>query len=231
MKKRVLSLVMIIAMIVLAWLGVTWYQDKQYNAISIGIVMLSSIPFYFKYERSKPQIREIVVLAIMIALTIISRMLFMVTPNFKPITVLVIICGMVFSKESGFLCGSLGALLSNFFFGQGPWTPFQMLSWGLIGYGAGLLNTKGLLEKNNLVLYIYAIFAGIFYSMFMDLWTVLSIDTTFHVSRYIASLVTSLPMMITYVISNVVFMMLLKKILLQILMRVKIKYGMMEGKK
>lgn len=231
MKKGLYSLVLIISMIALAVLGVTWYQDKQYNAISIVIVMLACIPFYFKYERSKPQTREIVVLAIMIALTMLSRIVFMVTPNFKPITVLIIICGMVFGQESGFLCGSLGALLSNFFFGQGPWTPFQMLSWGLIGYGAGLLNRNGKLEKNSLVLYIYVVFAGIFYSMLMDVWTVLSIDTTFSFARYGASLITSLPMMITYVVSNVVFMTLLKKILLQILTRVKIKYGMMEGKK
>lgn len=231
MKRKVITLGCILCMMVLAIVGIVLYQDQQYNTISIAIVCLSCIPFYFKYERRKPQTREIVVLAIMIALTIVSRMLFMVTPNFKPMTVLVILCGMVFQKESGFLCGSLGALLSNFFFGQGPWTPFQMLSWGCIGYMAGVLNTKQYLQKHRLALYIYAVVSGIFFSMFMDIWAVMSLDYTFSMERYLASVVTSLPMMITYVVSNVIFMVLLKDKLLQILDRVKIKYGMMEENK
>lgn len=229
MKRKVAMLLCICAMIIAAILSVTLYQDRQYNLIAITLVVLSCIPFYFKYERRKPQTREIVVLAIMVALTMVSRVLFMVTPNFKPVTVLVIICGMIFGKESGFLCGSLGALLSNFFFGQGPWTPFQMLSWGLIGYGAGLLNRNRMLEKNIAALYIYAIFAGILYSLVMDVWTVLSLDNTFSMTRYLASIVTSLPMMAIYVVSNLVFMKLLKKSMMQIFNRVKIKYGMMEG--
>lgn len=231
MKKVIVSISCILGMIVLALVGIVLYQDQQYNTISIVFVCLSCLPFYFKYEYRKPQTREIVVLAIMIALTIVSRVIFMMTPNFKPMTVIIILCGMVFQRESGFLCGSLGALLSNFFFGQGPWTPFQMLSWGLIGYGAGVFNTKQYLEKHTVALYIYAAVSGIFFSMLMDVWAVMSLDTTFNLQRYLASVVTSLPMMITYVISNIVFMMLLKTKMLQILSRVKIKYGMMEGSK
>lgn len=231
MKCKIVSIICILVMVVLAIVGIVLYQDQQYNTISMIIVCLSCIPFYFKYEHRKPQTREIVVLAIMVALTVVSRVVFMVTPNFKPMTVLVILCGMVFQKESGFLCGSLSALLSNFFFGQGPWTPFQMISWGFIGYGAGVLNTKQRLENNTLALYIYAIVSGIFFSMLMDVWAVMSLDTTFNLQRYLASVVTSLPIMITYVISNVVFMVLLKDKMLQIFSRVKIKYRMMEGNK
>ena len=104
------------------------------NAVIIFMVCISCIPYYFKYEKKKPQTRESVVLAVMIALTVASRMLFAFSPGFKPVSAMVIICGMAFGRESGFLCGSLSAVVSNFFFGQGPWTPFQMLAWGMIGW-------------------------------------------------------------------------------------------------
>ena len=94
--------------------------------MSIPIVLLaavSCIPYYYKYEKKKPQTREHVVLAVMTALTVISRMIFAPVPGFKPVAAMVMICGMAFGRESGFLCGSLSAFVSNFFFGQGPWTP------------------------------------------------------------------------------------------------------------
>ena len=88
------------------------------NAVIIFMVCISCIPYYFKYEKKKPQTRESVVLAVMIALTVASRMLFAFSPGFKPVSAMVIICGMAFGRESGFLCGSLSAVVSNFFFGQ-----------------------------------------------------------------------------------------------------------------
>ena len=112
------------------------------NAVIIFIVCLSCIPYYFKYEKRKPQTRESVVLAVMIALTVASRVIFAFAPGFKPVSAMVIICGMAFGRESGFLCGSLSAVVSNFFFGQGPWTPFQMLAWGMIGWIAGNLKSE-----------------------------------------------------------------------------------------
>ena len=75
------------------------------NAVIIFMVCISCIPYYFKYEKKKPQTRESVVLAVMIALTVASRMLFAFSPGFKPVSAMVIICGMAFGRESGFLCG------------------------------------------------------------------------------------------------------------------------------
>ena len=86
------------------------------NAVIIFMVCISCIPYYFKYEKKKPQTRESVVLAVMIALTVASRMLFAFSPGFKPVSAMVIICGMAFGRESGFLCGSLSAVVSNFLF-------------------------------------------------------------------------------------------------------------------
>lgn len=213
---------------VIALLGVVLFKDEKYNLVIILIVMLSCIPLYFKYEHDKPKTREIVVLAIMIALTVVSRIIFMITPSFKPVTVMVIICGIVFGRASGFMCGSLSALLSDFVFGIGPWTPFQMFSWGIIGYISGIFSKR--LYKDKYCLYGYSVICGIGYSLIMDLWSVLMIENSFNLTRYLAIVLTSLPVMLVYIVSNIIFMFLLSKIMFQILQRVKMKYGITEGK-
>ena len=97
------------------------------NAVIIFIVCISCIPYYFKYEKKKPQTRESVVLAVMIAITVASRMLFAFSPGFKPVSAMVIICGMAFGRESGFLCGSLSAVVSNFFLDKDHGLHFRCL--------------------------------------------------------------------------------------------------------
>lgn len=209
---------------IVLWFGLTLYEDRNYSILSMVIALLASIPFFLKYEKRKPPAREIMVVAILCALAITSRLLFAFLPAFKPVSAIIIIAGMAFGKETGFMCGAITAIVSNIFFGQGPWTPFQMLSWGIIGYFAGVLNRKHLLE-HQVPLYLYACFAGAIFSMVMDIWSVFSIDRSFSISRYFALLVTSAPFMITYAISNIVFLFLLAKPMIKKLKRVKLKYG------
>lgn len=116
--KKSIFILMVIVLITI--LGTVLYKGEKYNLIIIASFALSCLPFYFKYENSKPKIREVVVLATMIALTVVSRTIFMLTPSFKPVTAMVIICGIVFGPASGFMCGSLSATLSDFVFGIGP---------------------------------------------------------------------------------------------------------------
>lgn len=224
-KKNILILMIITLMTIL---GTVLYKGEKYNLIIIASLALSCLPFYFKYENSKPKTREVVVLATMIALTIVSRTIFMLTPSFKPVTAMVIICGMVFGPASGFMCGSLSAALSDFIFGIGPWTSFQMIAWGVIGYGAGIFSKS--LFKNKFLLYGYSGICGLIFSMIMDLWSVLAFETSFNLIRYLAVVLTSLPTTLIYIASNIIFMFLLSKIMFQILQRVKIKYGITEGK-
>ena len=73
-------------------------------------------------------------------------------PQFKPVVALVIIAGVCFGGETGFLVGAVTGFVSNFFFGQGPWTPWQMFALGIVGFIGGILFKKGFLRKD--VLYI-----------------------------------------------------------------------------
>ena len=199
--------------------------------MSIPIVLLaavSCIPYYYKYEKKKPQTREHVVLAVMTALTVISRMIFAPVPGFKPVAAMVTICGMPFARESGFLCGSLSAFVSNFFFGQGPWTPFQMIAWGSIGWFSGMLNRTGQMEKRRIRTAVFGILAGIWYSLVMNLWVVIGAGEGLEWIRYGAVFITSLPVTAEYCVSNILFLWILVPGFMKRLNRVKYKYGFFE---
>lgn len=163
------------------------------------------------------------VLAAMTALSVLGRFLFYAVPHFKPVTAMVVICGIYLGAESGFLCGALTAILSNILFGQGPWTPFQMMVWGIIGFLAGVLARQ--LKKSRAALFLYGALAGVLFSFLMDIWTVLWWDGKFSLSRYIAAIVSAAPVTAVYALSNVLFLSVLITPIGKKLERLVTKYG------
>lgn len=111
----------------------------QTAILSLVVVLASLAVFFASYERSRPRLRDVMPTAVLAALAAAGRILFAPIPDFKPVSAIAIIAGVAFGRKSGFMVGALAALASNFFFGQGPWTPWQMYAWGMVGYGAGLL--------------------------------------------------------------------------------------------
>ncbi len=215
---------LIIAIPLLVILGVTMFTDRQYAMISLLIVVLSFVPFFLTFEkRGGSNTKKVIILAVMVALSVTGRFIFYVIPFFKPVTAIVVICAIYFGPEMGFLCGSLSALLSNLYFAQGPWTPFQMFSWGLIGLLAGIISKQ--LKNSKISLAIFGAFAGVLFSFVMDIWGVLWIDGTFNLARYLTALVTAIPITVIYVVSNVVFLIFIIKPLGSKLERIKTKYG------
>lgn len=225
-NKKQLSLILVIFSILTVIAGVLLWQDQRYNLIIILVLIASMLAFYFQYEYSSVKTREVVIVSIMIALAVVGRTLFILLPSVKPVSALIIILAVVFGSQDGFLAGSLSALLSDFVFGMGPWTPFQMIAWGLIGYLAGMFSKQ--LYQNQWLLYLYGLISGILFSLIMDLWSVLTIEQTFNLTRYLVTFLSSLPVTIIYMISNIVFLILLKTTMFRILQRVKVKYGIEE---
>src|SRR5699024_776871 len=184
------------------------------------------IPFFISYENRESNTRLMVVFAVLIALSVIGRFIFAAIPGFKPVTAIVAIAAMFFGAEAGFLIGALSAFISNIYFGQGPWTPFQMFSWGMIGFLAGLPFIRKQLLKSKVMLALFGIFAGVIFSLMMDVWSVMSIDGMFNLNRYIAAVSLSFPFMMIYAISNVIFLLLIIKPIGEKLNRLKTKYGL-----
>lgn len=195
----------------------------KYAFWSILIVVLTIIIFYARFEKKKVRTRRMVIIAVMTALSVLGRFIFAVIPAFKPITAIVIITAIWMGPECGFMVGSLSALISNFYFGQGPWTPFQMIAWGLLGVIAGLLSRP--LKKSTLALLVYGAIAGVAFSLIMDIWSVMWYNGGFSWNLYIASVIAAVPMIIIYAVSNVVFLLVLGKPFGEKLERVINKYG------
>ena len=97
------------------------------------------LPFFLVFESRKPQARELVLIATLCAVAVAGRSAFFFLPQFKPVAAFIILAGAAFGGETGFLVGAVTMLCSNMFFGQGPWTPYQMFAMGLIGFLAGVL--------------------------------------------------------------------------------------------
>lgn len=226
--RTILSLIIcFIIMPLVIYLGVTVMDDRKYYMVSIVLVLLACIPFFLRFERRRPQPREILTIAVMAAISVAGRCLFVVTPGIKPVTAITAITGFSLGAEAGFLTGATTSLVSNFFFGQGPWTPFQMFTWGIIGFIAGLLGKTGIMHRK-IPLALFGIFAGVFFSFGMDVWGAISTAGMFSIEAYMAALATALPFTIVYAVSNVIFLLVLAKPIGEKLERLKKKYGMMQ---
>jgi uncharacterized membrane protein len=119
------------------------------SAIVMVFLALIIILFYFAFERSHPKASELVLVAQLCALAISARAIFSFVPYFNPVLAIIMLSGLALGSKKGFLIGSLTALGSNFIFGQGPWTLYQMVSWGLAGVIFGLLGAGKLLRLSN----------------------------------------------------------------------------------
>ncbi len=117
-------------------------NGKLFMISSLGVVACCMAPFFMVFEKRKPKAREIVLVAMMSAITVACHMFFHVTVPIQIGTAMVIIAGISMGPEAGFLVGALSRFVCNFYMGQGPWTPWQMFCWGLLGFLAGLAFNK-----------------------------------------------------------------------------------------
>ena len=100
--------------------GAAVFGKRSYAWISLCVAVLACVPFFVRFEKKTFDVRFLVMIAALVALSVVGRILFSPLPGFKPVTALVVITAMYFGGEAGFLTGALTALLSNFWFGQGP---------------------------------------------------------------------------------------------------------------
>lgn len=151
-KGQLLMWAIVIAAAILTVAAGALLRGKSYIVVSILLVIYCMVPFFVSFERRRPQARELVTLAVMCALAVASRAAFAWVPYFKPMAAVVMISGMAFGAPAGFMTGALSMLASNFIFGQGPWTPWQMIAFGLCGGIFGHLAERGILPRCGLSL-------------------------------------------------------------------------------
>lgn len=219
-KRKILSRVLLCVVLPACVVGGTLlFRERAAVWVTLCVAVLSVLPFFLTFERKEKSTRTLLLLAALTALSVAGRVLFGILPFFKPVTAFVIIAGVAFGGEAGFLTGSLSAVLSNFYFGQGPWTPFQMLAWGVIGLLAGIFAKW--LKKSRFLLYGFGALSGVLFSLLVDVWTALWTGIS-----YVAALLSALPITAVYAVSNVVFLLVLARPIGEMLERVKTKYGL-----
>ena len=226
-KKIAVWVILLLIIPLTVFLGIVVFGAKRYAFVTAAVAVMSVLPFFIVFEKNQRNQKDplrLSVIAVITALSVVSRIAFSFVPSFKPVSAVVIIAGMFLGGEAGFMCGSLTALISNFYFGQGAFTPFQMLAWGLIGFFAGVFG-RGL-RKYVPILLIYGAISGIAFSLMLDVWSTIWFDGYFNLQRYLVQITAALPMTLSYAVSNVIFLLVLAAPFGRKLERIKVKYGL-----
>ena len=232
-KRTIASMFLILILIpVTIWIGITLFDDRKYFVISLAIAVYCMLPFFLIFEGRKPQARELLTIAVLVAIAVAGRAAFFMVPSFKPVVAVTIISAVCFGAESGFLVGALSMLSSNMLFGQGPWTPWQMFAFGMIGFLAGILYQKGILKARKADLCIFG-FLSVFliYGGIMNPASALMAYGTITWQSLLAFYISGAPVDLVHALSTVIFLWFLSRPLLEKLERIKKKYGLIESQK
>lgn len=228
-KKTWLEAIIVLLLIPLTvFFGMTYLQDRKYYFISLLIILEAMIPFAVVFEGRRPQSRELVVVSVLCAVAVIGRAAFAFIPQFKPVAAIVIISAVCFGGETGFLVGAVSAFVSNFFFGQGPWTPWQMFSFGIIGFIAGVLYQTGILRKSRMSLCLFGFLSAAFiYGGIMNPASVVIWQSSPTKEMFVSAYAMGLPFDLIHGASTAIFLWLGAIPMGEMLDRVKTKYNML----
>lgn len=221
--------------------------DRNYYIAGVLIIILAMVPFFAGFESCRPEARELVTIAVMCAIAVASRIVFIMLPGFKPVVAIIMITGMAFGPSAGFLTGAMGAFVSNFVFGQGPWTPWQMFAFGIAGFIFGLLSGKGpvkaeaglpsgfsggrslkkILQRLPVSLFGFLVIVVIV-GPILDTCTLFTMTTAVSGASAATVYLAGLPVNLIHGAAVFVTLFFLTVPIMDKLDRIKIKYGMME---
>jgi len=177
---------------------------------------------FVSFEKQGVTTKEISLIATMATLGAATRIPFAAIVSVQPTTFIVMITGYIFGSQVGFMVGALGALVSNIFLGQGPWTPWQMFAWGLVGFSTGLLG-KNKKTFNYYSFLLLAFIWGYLFGWIMNFWHWLGFIYPLTWKTFVATYVLSFPFDTLHAIGNVVFTVIFGKTIFSILTRYKAK--------
>ncbi len=227
-KRTVITTFLILLLIPLTiYIGVFLPGNRKYYLTSILIIIETLIPFCMLFESRKPKARELMVISVLCAVAVAGRTIFAAIPQFKPVVAVIIISGACFGSETGFLTGVITGFVSNFFLGQGPWTPWQMFSFGIIGFVSGILFGSNILRKTKLFLCVFGflstlvLYGGIMNPASIIMWQN-KITWKMIASSYAAGFYFDL----IHATSTTLFLWFISEPMIEKLERIKIKYGL-----
>ena len=227
-KSNIVTLILFFLLIPATLFLGTKIPGRSYYITSTLMILELMVPFFMAFEGRKPQARELVVIAVMCAIAIVGRVAIPI-PNFKAIFAIIMLSGIAFGPEAGFMVGAISAFASNFFYGQGAYTPWQMMAYGAGGMLAGFCFAKGRLPRKSWVMALFGLLAVILWvGPLLDCSHIFLMLSVINRDSILAALLSGFPVNLSQAFCTVLIMLLFGRPLLDKLDRVKTKYGMME---
>ena len=191
---------------------------------SFAVLALVILAGFTWYEHTRPPARVVAMVAALAALAVVGRLAFAPIPNVKPTTDIVLFAGFALGPVPGFMVGAITALVSNLFFGQGPWTAWQMVGWGGVGVAGALVAHlwRGR-EPSRLGLAAACGAAGLAFGAFMDVYQ-WSFTYSNDPGSYLVVASTSLPYNLAHAIGNVAFCLLIGPAFIRALRRYRRRF-------
>lgn len=229
-RRTLVAVGLILLLIPLTLLvGETYLDGKKYYVISLLVLLECMLPFFLVFEGRKPQARELVIIAVLCAVSVAGRAAFFMLPQFKPVMAMTIIAGVAFGGETGFLVGAVTMLASNILFAQGPWTPWQMFAMGITGFLAGVLFRKGFLRRSRAALCVFGALAAIgIYGVLLNVSSALMAGSELNGRVLLAYCLSGFPFDCVHAAATWLFLWFAAEPMLEKLDRVKVKYGLVQ---
>jgi Squalene-hopene cyclase C-terminal domain len=190
-----------------------------WQAVSLLMLVAVIAGGFVWYERSRPPSRIVALVAALAALAVAGRLVFAPIPNVLATTDIVLLTGYAVGAGPGFVVGALAALVSNFWLGQGPWTPWQMAGWGLVGIGGAALAAATGRRLGRVWLAAACGIAGLAYGALLDLSVMVTYGGEQSLDRYLVLSARGLPFNIAHAAGNVVFALVAAPALVRMLLR------------
>lgn len=227
-KSKISALISIFVLIPLTLFLGSHLSGRAYYLTSTLVLFEIMLPFFLAFEGRKPAARELVVVAVLCAIAVAGRVVIPL-PHFKLTFAIIMLSGIALGAQTGFLVGAVAALASNFFFGQGAHTPWQMLGYGMAGLIMGFAYRKKWFARKRLSMAIWgAAVVLVIVGPILDTCTVFLSLTEFTVAGVTAIYLSGLPVNATQAVATALTIFFFGEPLLEKLDRVKLNYGMME---
>lgn len=226
-KNSIYLLLLVLVVIALLAYEVLLSHGRTYYYTGLGIIFVGLVGFFLHFESGRPNAILLTMIASLCALGIVSRIAFFFLPQVKPVAAIVILAGIAFGCEVGFVTGAVSAFVSNFYFGQGAWTPFQMFALGMIGALAGILFYGRKCPVWQIACYGF-VSTLLIYGGIVDINTVFFTSQEWEWSVVLGVYATALPFDLLFAASTAIFLWMLKKPLLKKIERVQRKYCLVD---
>jgi len=194
----------------------------NWGVIATILVILTTVAFFFEFEAAAVGSKEIALVAMLGTISAVLRVPFAAIPNVQPCTYLIICTGYVFGPVAGFTVGAITALVSNFFLGQGPWTLYQMIAWGLAGVSTGYLSR---FSMNTRLLVVFGILWGYLFGWITNIWFWTAFVYPLNLNTFILTQVNTIWFDTFHAIGNGIFLGILGMKTIAILQRFKRRFS------